>query len=571
MGESGFSDYHPALRVDAAARLDRSFCTTCGWVLSAGPRSTCSACGGNATPLPLTDNLRPLPREDDDDATLSSARDAWALGDHPRALERALTFGAAPRSFSSPSGPGWVTTVGSTPVFALFDIVPSTLSLEVPVVRLPQTKRVAALRAALVLCNDTAAASRFCLRGDLLVARVVARIEALSPALVRRLAREIASCASRTQEQFAAAFDARPAIPEQGRDSPWERSGRPQALAALAPPGLSPPASQARPSAHPNSPSSRPSAPSVLQGVQQPRAITLRLSIPPSALTTQDTIDDDMPAVLAPDFADDGSGAPTVPPPSRSLSEAPSPRAGGMLPPAIPAAPMATLHSATPVGTRVPISTTGEATPASRRPARLSSQDVSTPEGKMCELIRQALALATVLSFEEKPHTMLLLVRAAVFRAVHDHIAVLPSAVAYLYRATRSVTREIWTTKADPSRNAALPVPVAEPALGALEQILAARANIPKEKPVVIEPWVSAAQAKEHLGKFLVEIELAPQDPMLRHYLALGALCELLVRARLPSATDQRLRDIVAYAQRDGMKPHVIELMMTALRKIVAG
>lgn len=570
MGESGFSDYHPALRVDAAARLDRSFCTTCGWVLSAGPRSTCTACGGSGAPLPLADNLRPLAREEDDDPTLAGARDAWALGDHPRALERALSFGAATRSFSSPSGPGWVTTVGGTPVFALFDIVTAMLSLEIPVVRLPQTKRVAALRAALVLCNETQAASRFCLRGDLLVARVVARIDALSPALVRRLAREIAAAALRTQEHFAAAFDARPAIPEQGRDSSWERAGRPQALAALAPPGLTPPASQARPSSHPNSPSSRPSAPSVLQGIPPPRAITLRLSIPPSALTQDD--DDDMPAVLAPDFADDGSGAPTVPPPSRSLSEIPSPRTGGMLPPAIPTAPMATLPSATPAGTRVPIAAAGaESSPASRRPVRLSSQDISTPEGKMCELIRQALALATVLSFEEKPHTMLLLVRAAVFRAVHDHIAVLPSAVAYLYRATRSVTREIWTTKTDPSRNAAIPVPVAEPALGALEQILAARANIPKEKPVAIEPWVSAAQAKEHLGKFLGEIELSPNDPMLRHYLALGALCELLVRARLPSATDQRLRDIVAYAQRDGMKPHVIELMMTALRKIVAG
>ena len=52
---------------------------------------------------------------------------------------------------------------------------------------------------------------------------------------------------------------------------------------------------------------------------------------------------------------------------------------------------------------------------------------------------------------------------------------------------------------------------------------------------------------------------------------ALGALSELLSRARLPATTDQRLRDIVAYAQRDGAKPQVIELMMTALRKIVSG
>src|SRR5689334_13797692 len=100
---------------------------------------------------------------------------------------------------------------------------------------------------------------------------------------------------------------------------------------------------------------------------------------------------------------------------------------------------------------------------------------------------------------------MLLLVRAAVFRAVHDHIAVLPSAVAYLYRATRSVTREIWLTRGDAARTGTISIPVAEPALAAFEQILTARANVPKEKPAVIEPWVSAAQAKEHLGKYLVE------------------------------------------------------------------
>jgi len=164
----------------------------------------------------------------------------------------------------------------------------------------------------------------------------------------------------------------------------------------------------------------------------------------------------------------------------------------------------------------------------------------------------------------------LLLVRAAVFRAVHEHHASVPNAVTHLYRSTRPVTREIWQTRPDPGRGV-VPVPVAEPALAALEQIVAARANVPKEKPVSIEPWTSAAQAKDSLGKLLTEIELAPSDPSLRHYLALGALCELLCRTRLPAATDQRLRDIVAFAQREGAKPPVMELMMTSIRKIVAG
>ena len=114
-------------------------------------------------------------------------------------------------------------------------------------------------------------------------------------------------------------------------------------------------------------------------------------------------------------------------------------------------------------------------------------------------------------------------------------------------------------------------MPVAEPALGALEQVVAARAHVPKEKPASVEPWTTATQAKENLARFVVEIELSPPDPTLRHYLALGALSELMCRTRLPGPTEQRLRDIVAYAQRDGAKPQVIELMMTALRKIVSG
>ncbi len=72
MGERQ-TDYHPARRVEAAPSTDRSYCTTCGWLLPAGARATCAACGGDATPLPLVDNTRPLPREDEEDDALLSA------------------------------------------------------------------------------------------------------------------------------------------------------------------------------------------------------------------------------------------------------------------------------------------------------------------------------------------------------------------------------------------------------------------------------------------------------------------------------------------------------------------
>lgn len=569
------TDYNHPDRVDAAFRTDSSYCTTCGWLLPAGARATCAACGGDATPLPLADNTRPVPREEEADSNVLAARELWVQGEHARALALALTFGASPRTFSSPQGPGWVSAVGATPVYVVLEVASSQVTLEIPVVRLPQAKRVPALRAALALCNEIAAASRFCLRIDLLVARCTARLDALSPALVRVVAREMAALAVRVQEHLALAFDARPAIPEQGVLSAWDRVGRSQALPLLAPPSFTAPVSQPRPpsSSHPGSRPSSMRPPGMgIPPPAQPRAITLRLSIPPVLAAEED----DMPAILAPDMADERpsppSIPPTVPPPASRPADSPSSRPS-MLPSALPHVPALGLRAPFPTGGGVVRTNTPqelEPPPATRRPIRPAPADTSTPEGKLCELLRQALALATALSFQERPQTMLLLVRAAVFRAVFECSDAVPHAVAYLYRATRSVTREIWTTRPDPVRPLG-PMPLAEPALGALEQILTVRGLVPKEKPASIDGWPTALVAKEQLGKYVSEIEIAPQDPVLRHYLALGALSELLARARLPAQTDQRLRDIVAYAQRDGAKLQVVELMMTALRKIVSG
>lgn len=506
----------------------------------------------------------------------------------------------------------------------MLDVAASTVTLEIPVVRLPQTKRVAALRAALMLSDEAACAARFCLRLDLLVLRFVARLDALLPSLLRSVAREMAGFAVRAEERFALAFDARPAIPEQGVLSAWDRAGRAQALPLLAPPSFTAPASQAVPPPVSSRPVSRSSSMRP-PGIAPPpaRPITLRLSIPPVLAAEED--DDDMPAILAPDMAAERPSPPSIPPtvpppalipvfearsafapppaptpvippppetpvsPRPPQSEMPASARPSVLPSALPHVPAlgmrsfpstaamravspsepGALPSATANPMRVLTPAELEAPPATRRPLR-APQDSSTPEGRLCELIRQALSLATLLSFHERPHTMLLLVRAAVFRAVHEHFDTVPNAVVYLYRATRAITREIWTTRPDPTRPPG-PIPLAEPALSAMEQIVTARGTFPREKPVSIDGWTTAQQAKEQLAKYVVEIEISPTEPPLRHYLALGALSELLVRTRLPPQTDQRLRDIVAFAQRDGAKPHVIELMMTALRKIVSG
>lgn len=155
------------------------------------------------------------------------------------------------------------------------------------------------------------------------------------------------------------------------------------------------------------------------------------------------------------------------------------------------------------------------------------------------------------------------LVRSTVFRSVYEFKETVPDAVAHLYRCT-GAGRDNAGSKGASSSN----MPAIEPALHVMERVIVARGVMPKEKALALEPMVTAAQAKEHVSRYLAEIDRAPADPGVRHFLALGALTELLVRTKLPPQTDQRLRDIVAHAQREGAKGTAIDLMMTALQRI---
>jgi hypothetical protein len=214
----------------------------------------------------------------------------------------------------------------------------------------------------------------------------------------------------------------------------------------------------------------------------------------------------------------------------------------------------------------IEIDSVARRSPSSRIPAR--EGDAAE---RLCDLLHHAQALATALSFDERPATMMLLVRATVFRAIHEFNESAPDAVAYLYRATTMATREIWPSSPQAWQRNTVRIPMAEPALMVMERIITVRAQVPKEKPLVPEPLTSATQAREHLARYAEEIEASPPDPALRHFLVLGALTELLVRARLPAQTGQRLRDIVSRALRDGAKSATIDLMTTALSRIIAG
>ena len=103
-----------------------------------------------------------------------------------------------------------------------------------------------------------------------------------------------------------------------------------------------------------------------------------------------------------------------------------------------------------------------------------------------------------------------------------------------------------------------------------MARVVAQRGEIDAPEPLVVQPITTAQEAKQHLARYVSEIDQAPSDLELRHFLALGALSELLVRTKLPAATQERLRGIIGHARKEGAKQPVVELMMTALTRMIA-
>ncbi len=179
------------------------------------------------------------------------------------------------------------------------------------------------------------------------------------------------------------------------------------------------------------------------------------------------------------------------------------------------------------------------------------SQEVREPADRLCVLLRQSKALASLV-LENRPGTMPWLVRATVFRAIHEYRDVLPDAVAHLYRCTGT------------GRDAP------EPALLVLDRVIAARAHHPGEKPLAIDPHQRRAGQGAHRPLRRRDRPLAARPrapPLPRRRRAHRA-----PRARqAPSQTELRLRDIVGHAHREGAKQGSIDLMMTALQRIAGG
>jgi hypothetical protein len=576
------------------AKPERQFCVSCGFPLR-GQR--CEICGGDQAPIHLAEGEVRDPRTVLDDGGtqgLERAFEAHRNKELARFVGHVITAegGAGARALTTPEGPGWVAPIRGSLVFASINTASAALTLQAPVIRVPRAQRVPVLRLALELSAQELPTARFCLRDDLLVLRFGAPLASLTPPVLRDLLREIGHLAARWAELFAVSFDANPALDEADRAAvgfdalgrarklrlgsgmmrsipppapsgpdaaapshratvktpartPQLRAGLPyedvERISQNGPPPLPSAGFSAKPRASQAPPPSRPThsipaaAPPPLPRAEpaEPVFELASSSVRPRPLTGP------IPAILSPMFAA-----------SPSPSTAPRKSITPVIPPLPPPPSGLSISKMRPVSMpEIDIEA------PSRRPGVAMAavpQEMLEPADHLCGLLRQAKMLASLV-LEVRPGTMPWLVRATVFRAIYDYRELLPEAVAHLYRCTGM------------GRDAP------EPALLVLDRVVASRAHHPGEKALVIDPLTSAAQAKEHVARYLTEIDRSPLDPALRHFLATGSLTELLARARLPAQTEVRLRDIVTHAQREGAKQGSIDLMMTALQRISGG
>jgi hypothetical protein len=508
---------------------------------------------------------------------------ALRAGDLKRCLTHCLAaVGARPRAVATTLGPGYLATTSDRLVCVALDRANGRVTIEAPVARLAPQRRVPALRAALEL--EPGGRTRMLLRGDLLLAR---RVEPVVGASASSLALAIASLGAHARELgalFQAHFDASPVAADD--DGGIESLGAPARPADF---GLHPSgalSAEQEPVTLMDAPITTRMDPSRASVTSESRESRLDDDEMPAILappaSSRGSIPDDMPAVLSPLFGAPVGAAPELgrtatwasrvqPTPVRGTpTAATSPSAPSPL--AAPATSLGRARAPTlPIGVPVDAFTTPgsgsipgvEATP----PATAGSASVE----RLLELLRQARSLAaevlppTLEPRRERDTLLQLLMRATAFHAVHDFADELPGPVSHLYRVVVLSTRDSSLRMVSGAEEGA------EPPLAAIDRILAARgAGFPVEK-VAIKGLKSAAEARELLQRYVALVERAPSDVSLRHFMMLGALVELLERTKLPEQTAARLRDIVKYARRDSTKTASLELMKTAMARIITG
>ena len=599
-------------------------CSSCGLPLVG---ASCPACGGSSAPLPLSDGdpaAGTAYAAAGDSARLAAALAAWDAGDAAALIGECLK--AAGADDVTPGHRGGSTNVrGMLGPFAVFVETSPTgeLVIESPVARLPLTQYVPALRLLAEFSDRDATAVRFSVRGDLVLARHVGKIAATPPQVLTALIEAVQSAALEAARILVGALQARTiAAAEQTALSSATGAARvatptPAVIQRSALDDFDEVDARRTPGAGDTAGrfSGDDGIPAVLMtsgGAGVAMGGPPRGKVPtPARIEQRPHMRSPAPGARAMQTPAPGQNlAPKPPPPQPQRPAAPSPappptrpitpiRKAPQPPPSatgttVPAQPRAIAGDAAqktlvskPAGAQALGSQAAHAAALASTPATQPSIDPlgdtfigaegagkaparsGGPGDDLCELLHKAQTIGAVLSFADQPATMCLLIRATVYRAILDHDTQVPNAVALLFHETAAQTKEIFIT-APGKRRGAMAIPAASPAFEIMARIVASGGNVDAGDPLAVTPITTSQDAKQHLARYVSEIDQAPSDAELRHFLALGALSELLVRTKLPAPTQERLRGILTHAKKEGPKQATVDLMMTALTRMMA-
>lgn len=555
-------------------------CTSCGLPLVG---MTCSVCGGSGKPIPLADGDAASSSAYASTSTrpeLDLAAGAWQAGDHRGMVAHCLaSLGIRdPQSESVAEGLEFRAVFDEQTVFVRIRPKQGLLLVEVPVARFPRTQYVPALRLALELSDRDGERSRFSARGDLVMCRSVLRLGVLTPVIACDAIRSTVAAATEAARVFIGALQARALTPRDHRgfslDSlPYgldlEGGVRSGPSAGRATPVYAEPVEELADDSGDESgiPAALmpPSRAFSVAALRRP-PVAGRATEPPGVGSVTKASAIAPVATPAPAVAPAQVAPPRAAPPAAALSTA----VPSTSPATVPQAPttMAARLAPQPSTTKSPSAVdpmgdtfVGHVT---AKPAQTGG-----PEDPLCELLHHAQALGAALSFADQPATMLLLVRATVYRAVFDLGATLPGPVAHLHEQTAELIREIHIT-APGKRRGAMAIPSASPAFELMNRMVTSRCQLGAGNTLHVQPITTSQDAKQHLARFVSEIGVAPDDLELRHFLAMGALCELLSRTKLPAPTQEKLRGLIAHAKSEGPTQATVELLLTALSRMMA-
>lgn len=579
-------------------------CPACGIPIDG---SLCMACGSAGEPLALVDGDGDLPvfPADTSRPELEWAGEAWTRGEYARVVSHCLSAEGAQgiKSRTAPEGPAFVAVVGGVAVIIRVQEQLGQVVVETPVARLPRTQYVGAMRAALELSSSTRSNAKYNARGDVLLLRSVGVLASMTPTVLQGTLKAIVAAAIDDAKVLSTSVQARAftsqdhihldldSVPD---DRPLDLGDNRHRAPSKKPTIPADATREFHPTPNPFSGAalSAPPIPAAFAAEPTPNPALKATAVSPGVVppAARNASISKMPAVKKPS----GSTFPAIP--ALSPTSAPvtptQPAAGasglktGLRPPASAAgAASAAPAPSAPVTKPAAAAPAPAPKPAIRRPSASIPQAVvtanaasapapqaasnETPQSALCELLHKAQTLGAMLSFADQPASMALLIRASVYRTLLEFESTLPAAVSVLWTETQPLTKEIYIT-APGIRRGAMAIPSANEAFEVMQRIVDARGEVPRAETPQITPITTSQEAKQHLARYVSEIDQTPKDLELRHFLALGALAELLVRAKLPAPTLERLRGIIAHAKRDGATQPVVDLMMTALSRMMA-